>query len=126
MKTRLVFILLIVSLGINGYLLAKWMLIDQWYEPNDEEEIILSEMVQKTFESEDYQKIAEQEKIIAVDTSMDKNKGGVFPYYFMVSVRTDKQTYLFSCQNEQCTQMENSGETYSIYADEKPRLPFEQ
>ena len=61
---------------------------------------------------------------MAVDTSMDKNKGGVFPYYFMISVRTDKQTYLFSCRNEPCTQMENIGETYSIYQDEKPYLPF--
>lgn len=124
MKNKFVIILLIVSLGINMYLLAKWLLIDQWYEPNGEEKIILSEMVQKTIESEDDQKIAEQENIMAVDTSMDKNKGGVFPYYFMISVRTDKQTYLYSCHNEPCTQMENIGETYSIYQDEKPYLPF--
>jgi hypothetical protein len=37
---------------------------------------MLSEMVQKTVESEDYKKIAEKENIIAIDKSIDKNKGG--------------------------------------------------
>ncbi len=37
---------------------------------------MLSEMVQKTVEIEDYKKIAEKENIIAIDKSIDKNKGG--------------------------------------------------
>lgn len=106
------------------YIFGKWFLTEQRYEPSSEEKVILSEMVQKTVESEEYKKIAEKENIIAIDTSIDKNKGGVFPYYFEVSVRTDKLTYLFSCNNEQCSKMENGGWTYSIYQDESPRLPF--
>lgn len=101
------------------------MLLDQFYEPSPEESIILSEMVQRTVESSDYKRIAEQENIIAIDTNMDKNKGGVFPYYFSVSVRTDKHSYLFSCNDEQCSEMNLFGETYSIYQDEEPRLPFD-
>jgi hypothetical protein len=80
----------------------------------------------KTVESEDYKKLAEKEDIIAIDTSIDKNKGGSFPYYFGVSVRTNKQTYIFSCNNDKCSEMENEQWTYSIYQDEKPRLPFKE
>ncbi|OZU87124.1 hypothetical protein CIL03_18235 [Virgibacillus indicus] len=124
MKFKIVHVLLIISLGVNLYFLGKWFLIDQWYEPSEEEQVILSEMVQKTVESEGYKNLAEKENIIAIDSSMDKNKGGVFPYYFEVSVRTDKQTYLFYCSDANCSEMENEGWTYSIYQDENPRLPF--
>ncbi|WP_350019572.1 hypothetical protein [Priestia flexa] len=125
MKNKVLFALLIISLGLNIYFFGK-QLIEQGYEPSTEEKVILSEMVQKTVKSEDYKKIAKKENIIAVDTNIDKNKGGSFPYYFGVSVRTDKQTYIFSCNNDQCSKMGNEGSTYSIYQDEKPRLPFKE
>ncbi|WP_152446393.1 hypothetical protein [Bacillus sp. THAF10] len=115
-----------ISLGVNLYIFGKWLLIERSYEATTEEKIILSEMVHKTVISEDYKKLAEQENIIAIDTSIDKNKGGVFPYYLTVGVRTDKQTYIFSCNNEQCLEMENEGWTYSRYEEEKPRLPFKK
>ena|SRR5690625_2063319 len=116
--------LLVISIAVNLFIFGKYLLIDQWYEPSEDENTILSEMVQKTVESEDYKRIANKEKVIAIDTGMDKNKGGVFPYYFDVSVSTDKQTYIFSCSDEQCSKMENEEWTYSIYEDEKTRLPF--
>ncbi|WP_076371856.1 hypothetical protein [Peribacillus simplex] len=80
----------------------------------------------KTVESKEYKKLAEKENIIAIDANMNKNKGGMFPYYFGVSVRTDIQTYLFACSNEQCSEMESAGTTYSIYQDEELRIPFEK
>ncbi|WP_338472518.1 hypothetical protein R4Z10_07180 [Niallia sp. XMNu-256] len=125
MKSKIVLVLLIISLGLNIYLFGK-QTIEQAYEPSAEEKVILSEMVQKTVESDDYKKLAKKENIIAIDSNMDKNKGGAFPYYFGVSVRTDKQTYIFSCNNDQCSQMENEEWTYSIYRDENPRLPFDK
>ncbi|TRM10776.1 hypothetical protein FH966_03060 [Lentibacillus cibarius] len=125
MKFKIVLILLTLSISVNLFILGKWLLVNQWYDPSADEKVILSEMVQKTIESEDYKRIASKENVIAIDTGMDKNKGGVFPYYFGVSVRTDKQTYIFSCSDELCNEMENGEWTYSIYQDEKPRLPFE-
>ncbi len=122
----MIIIFLIVSLSTNLYILGKWFLIDQWYEANAEERVILSEMIQKTVASEKYKEIASQEKVIAIDTSIDKNMGGVFPYYFEVNVRTDKQTYIFYCKDKQCSKMENNGWTYSSYQDEQPRLPFKK
>ncbi|MGF7013442.1 hypothetical protein [Ornithinibacillus bavariensis] len=113
-----------LSIGVNIYCFGKWFFFDQWYEPTDEEQIILSEMVQKTVESEAYQRLSETEDIIAIDSGIDRAKGGVFPYYFGVSVKTNKQTYLFSCSDEKCTTLTNEGWTYSIYKDESPRLPF--
>ena len=124
MKFKIVVTLLTLSIAVNFFVLGKWLLFEQWYTPSSEENIILSEMVQKTVESEEYKKIAEAERIIAIEASMDRNKGGVFPYYFGVSVRTDKQTYIFSCSSMQCNTMENGLWTYSRYQDEKPRLPF--
>ncbi|MDY0393934.1 hypothetical protein ACFSMW_16310 [Virgibacillus halophilus] len=126
MKFKIILILLIFSVAVNLFILGKWLLVDQWYEPSPDEKTVLSEMVQKTIESEDYKRIANKEKVIAIDTGIDKKKGGGFPYYFGVSVRTDKQTYIFSCSDEQCSKMENGEWTYSIYQDEKPQLPFEK
>ncbi|MFJ9384098.1 hypothetical protein ACIROD_10210 [Peribacillus sp. NPDC101481] len=126
MKNKILLVLLIISLGVNFYIFGKWFLTEQRYEPSSEEKVILSEMVQKTVESEEYKKIAEKENIIAIDANMDKSKGGIFPYYFGVSVRTDIQTYLFACSNEQCSEMESAGTTYSRYKEEEPRIPFKK
>lgn len=117
-------ILLIVSLGVNLYIGGKWVLFERGYEPTPEEEIIMSEMVRKTIESEDYKNIAKKENIIAIDRGIDKYKGGAFPYNIGVSVRTDIQTYIFSCEDDQCSKMQNGEWTYSIYKDEEPRLPL--
>jgi hypothetical protein len=127
MKNKILFAILIISIGINLFLFGRWYFLEQAYEPSESEQAILSEMVLKTVESEDYKKIAEKENIIAIGRSMDKNKGGMFPYYFEVSVRTDKQTYLFYCDNDPCSNMENDGATtYSRYKDEEPQIPFKK
>ena len=123
-KKKIMLILLIVSLGVNLYIGGKWVLFERGYEPTPEEAIIMSEMVQKTVESEDYKDLAKKMKIIAIERDIDKYKGGAFPYNMEVSVRTDNQTYLFYCNDDQCSKMVNEGWTYSIYQDENPRLPF--
>ncbi|MCA1063699.1 hypothetical protein QTG56_11270 [Rossellomorea sp. AcN35-11] len=124
MRNKIVLTIMFISLGVNVFLLGKWFLFERGYHPNQEETIILSEMVHKTIQSEEYEELSKKEKVMAIDANMDKNKGGVFPYYFGVSVRTDQQTYLFSCSDEECLTMEMGGTTYSLYEDEEPRLPF--
>lgn len=126
MKLKMVVLLLVISVGIHIFTIGKSLLLEKPYEPTAEEKVLLSEMVVKTIQSEDYQKIAETERVIAIDTNVDKNKGGVFPYYMEVSVRTNHQTYHFTCNDKKCQAMENEGWSYSIYKDEKPRLPFEK
>ncbi|MBD7937546.1 hypothetical protein H9655_10975 [Cytobacillus sp. Sa5YUA1] len=125
MKNKLVFLLLIASLLLNIYFFGKWFLFNQWFEATTEESIILSEMILKTVESEDYLALREREKIIAIEPDINKFNGGVFPFYMEVSVRTEQQTYLFSCSNKQCSSMKNEGWSYSFYEEEKPRLPFQ-
>ena len=122
MKKKLVLVLLIVSLGINLFLLGDWLL----FQPTAEEEIALSEMVQKTVESADYHEIASKEKMIAIDRFLEKSKGETFPYNFTVNVYTDTQTHIFSCTDAACSTMESAGTMYSIYKDEDRRLPFDQ
>ena len=60
--------MLSLSIALNLFILGKWLLIDQWYDMTSEEKVILSEMVQKTIESEDYKNIADKEKFIAIDS----------------------------------------------------------
>lgn len=122
MKKKLLIGLLIVSLAINLFLLGDWLL----FQPTEEEEIALSEMVQKTVESADYQGIAARETVIAIDPWIEKSKGGAYPYYFGVNVYTDTQTHIFACTDTACSAMESAGTMYSIYQDEDPRLPFDQ
>ncbi|AUD12488.1 MULTISPECIES: hypothetical protein [unclassified Planococcus (in: firmicutes)] len=122
MKKKLLLGLLIISLVINLILLGNWLL----FTPTEEEEIALSEMVQKTVESPDYEMIASNEKVIAINGFVEKLKGGAFPYYFSVNVYTDKQTHLFTCADAVCSTMESTGTMYSIYQDEGQRLPFDK
>ena len=117
-------IVLIISLAINIYLIGKWLLFDQWSVATNEEAIILSEMVQKTIESAEYQQIAEREDVISIHSDVNKWNGGVYPYYMSVYVATDVQTYIFSCHDKTCAQMSNGGWTYSKYSEEAPRLPL--
>lgn len=124
MKKTIFSALFILSIAINLTIFGKWLIFDWGYAPSREEEIILSEMVRLTVESEDYQKIEQKENIIAIEPSIDKRKGGVYPFYFEVSVRTDTMTHIFSCKDKSCARMEEGGLTYSIYEDESPRLPM--
>ncbi|WP_010289143.1 hypothetical protein [Kurthia massiliensis] len=124
MKSKVIVGLLILSVVGNLCLLGKWYWFEKPYIPDEEDRVVLSEMVKKTIDSPAYQKIAKKEDVIAIEPWLDKNKGGAFPYYYEVSVRTDRQTYIFSCADEACEKMENGSWTYSIYADEKPHLPF--
>ena len=126
MKKQILLLLLIISIGVNVYIGGKWLLFERGYEPTPEEAIIMSEMVQKTIESHDYKEIAKKETIRAIDREINKYKGGAFPYNMEVSVRTDKETYLFMCDDDQCSKMKNAGWTYSIYQDENPRLPLKR
>ncbi|MCM3585769.1 hypothetical protein M3182_08425 [Mesobacillus maritimus] len=53
MRNKIVLALLVVSLAVNVILIGK-KLIQKAYEPSQKEKVILSEMVQKTIESNDY------------------------------------------------------------------------
>ncbi|MFS0751646.1 hypothetical protein [Oceanobacillus sp. 1P07AA] len=68
--------------------------------------------------------INENEQIISIKTSIDQNKGGVFPYHYDVLVFTDKHTHLFGCEDDRCTKVEKYSEMYSEYQDESLILPL--
>ncbi|MFN7253242.1 MAG: hypothetical protein ACK4M9_21080 [Anaerobacillus sp.] len=123
-KSKVLLFLLIASLGLNVFMFGNWSLYKEPFIPTAEEKVILSEMVKKTIDSEDYISLAEKENIISIDATVDKFKGGVFPFYLNVVVKTDKQTYLFFCTDKQCSNVKNEGWAYSIYEDESPRLPL--
>jgi len=122
LKRKLLVILLVLSVATNLFVFGRWILVDQWATPSSEEKIILSELIQRTVESEDYKTI--EEPIVAIEATMDRNKGGVFPYYFAINVHTDEQKYVFSCSNEACDTMQIDSLAESRYQDESPRIPL--
>ncbi|MFP3512262.1 hypothetical protein SB775_22020 [Peribacillus sp. SIMBA_075] len=75
MKIKILFTVLIISIGINLFLFGRWLIFEKAYEPSESEQAILRKMVQKTVESKEFKKLAEKENIIAIDANMDKNKG---------------------------------------------------
>lgn len=117
-------ILLVLSVATNLFVFGRWILVDQWATPSSEEKIILSELIQRTVESEDYKTI--EEPIVAIEATMDRNKGGVFPYYFAINVLTEEQNYIFSCSNEACDTMQIDSLAESRYQDESPRIPLKE
>lgn len=119
-------ILLILSLGVNIFIAGKCFLIDRGYVPTQDEDNIMSEMIVKTINSEDYKNIEKKENIIAIDKSIDKYNGGVFPYNMEISVHTDNQTHIFVCDDQQCSRVTGAATTYSMYSDEETRLPLEK
>ncbi|MBO1912515.1 hypothetical protein J4G37_47915, partial [Microvirga sp. 3-52] len=98
MKKRILWTLLIISLCFNVYAIGKNFWVGM-YTPNLEDQDILGEMTQLVVESDAYQKLTETEKVYAITTGVDRNKGGVYPFHYGVSVRTDKQSYIFSCKD---------------------------
>jgi hypothetical protein len=124
-KRWILWTLLIISLCFNVYAIGK----DSWvsmYTPTTEDQVILGEMTQLVVESDAYQNLTETEKVYAITTAVDRNKGGVYPFHYDVTVRTDKQSYIFSCKDKTCSDMEIGGWSYSRYSEDEPVLPLKK
>lgn len=126
MKKKLLIGILTISIVLNFFLLGKWYFFERGYEETEKEYKILGEMVVKTIESDDYQKIAQKEQILSINYGVDRYKGGVFPYYMSVFVKTKDNNYMFDCADKTCEKVEISGESYSIYQDEPLALPLKK
>lgn len=115
--------LLVISVFINiNLLLYIWM--TSFYTFNEQEQQLLGEMTVKVFESKEYQQIADSEKVYSVEPVVDRWKGGEFPHYYSVTLRTNKESYDFYCADAACDQVEIGGWSYSRYAEEEPLLPL--
>ena len=124
MKKKVFILLLIISLIGNVYFIAKNAL-ESLHTENAHDRQMLGEMVKKTIESEDYQAILDKGEVIhSIETSLDRAKGGRYPFHYGVFVKTDKQTYMFGCKDELCGDVDKAGTTYSRYSEEEPMLPL--
>ena len=126
-KSKFIFILLVISLvlnlyfGINSY-------IKSTYTPSLDDQEILGEMTKMVIESEQYQEIASRETIYAIKQGVNRfnvaNPSSI--YHYEIDVKTEKQTYMFSCTDKACTDVSNEGWTYSRYSEEEPILPLKK
>lgn len=125
MKKRFILFLLVVSILVNVYHFGK----DFWvgmHTPDEKDKILLGEMVQHVVESEEYQNLAQKEKIYAITTSVDRNKGGVYPFHYNVTVETEKESYIFNCKDETCSEIGIGGRTSSRYSENESVLPLKK
>lgn len=117
--------ILIISLLLNAYGAGKtyW---DSLFVPNEKDIAILGEMTQMVISSKEYKKIAKYEKIYSIIPGVNRLDGGVYPYYYDIIVSTNKEAYLFSCENKKCSKVEKYGEMYSDYSEDEPVLPLKK
>lgn len=117
--------LLVISIIVNiNLFLYIWM--TSFYTFKEQDKRILGEMTVKVLESEEFQQIAdsEKEKIYAIESGVDRWKGGVFPYHYSVTLRTNKESYDFYCADAACNKVEIGGWSYSRYSGNQPTLPL--
>ncbi|WP_152657680.1 hypothetical protein [Oceanobacillus sp. CFH 90083] len=109
-----------VYLGINSY-------IKSTYTPNIDDQDFLAEMTKMVLDSKQYKEISSKEQVYAIKQGVNRfnvvDPSSVFHYE--IYVKTNKQSYIFSCKDEVCSDVENSGTMYSRYSDEEPILPLD-
>ncbi|MFD2212150.1 hypothetical protein [Metabacillus endolithicus] len=108
-------------LGINSYMKST-------YAPNLDDQQILGEMTKMVLENEQYQEIASKETVYAIKQGVSRfnvaDPASIFHYE--IHVQTEKESYIFTCVDENCTNVSNEGWTYSRYSEHKPILPIDK
>lgn len=123
-KTKVFKIVLTLSLFTNAVLIGKHYFYDVYAYPSDRDTAILGEMTSKVINSDDYKKIAKEEKVVAITPYSGRLYVNTFPYYYGVRVDTKKRAHFFSCSNDKCSSVGEDGTSYSDYQDKTPLLPF--
>lgn len=126
-KLFVIIILFCISLILNIYL-GITSYLKSTYTPDSDDLEFLAEMTKMVFESEQYEEIASKEPVYAIKQGVSRfnvdDPSSVFHYE--IYVQTDQQSYIFTCKNEACSDVENGGWTYSRYSDEEPILPLNE
>lgn len=122
--TKILVPVLVLSIGANAYLGYKDYR-DSQYTPTKTDEAVLGEITKMVIDSEDYKTIEDNLTVHSIIPTMDKKDGGKFPFYYEVQVKTDRKTYLFTCENDKCSVVGNRGSMYSEYQDGEPILPLQ-
>ena len=127
-KSKLLILLVIFlsfSLILNIYFGVS-SLIKSTYTPDSEDRDILAEMTKMVIDNEAYQEIAARETVYAIEQGVSRfnvaDPSSI--HHYEILVQTEKETYIFTCIDEKCTDVSNEGWTYSRYSEEDPILPL--
>ncbi|MBD7909309.1 hypothetical protein [Sporosarcina gallistercoris] len=95
--------------------------------PNFEDQVILGEMTMMVLGNKQYQDIASKETVYAIKQGVSRFNGGdpASMATYVVSVVTDKQSYIFTCVDQACTDVSNRSWNYSRYIENDPVLPLD-
>lgn len=127
MKKKIILIVILsLSLILNVYFgISNYM--KSTYIPDENDLDILAEMTKMVIDSEQYQEIASQETVFAIEQGVSRfnvsDPSSI--YHYEIEVQTDKEAYIFTCTDEKCTGVSNEGWTYSRFSDSEPILPLE-
>lgn len=126
-KSKLILLLLFISLVCNVYLGIN-SYIKSTYTPNEYDQDLLGEMTKMVLETKQYQEIASRETVYSIKQGVSRfnvaNPSSVIHYE--IYVKTEEQTYIFTCTDEFCTNVSNGSWTYSRYSEEEPILPLKK
>lgn len=126
MKRNISIQLLCVSIALNIFFIVS-NTIKSTYILDQDDLGLVAEMTRMTVDSEDYAEIAARETIYAIEPAVGRfklSRSSVYDYE--VLVKTDVSSYIFSCTDAVCSDVENGGHFYSRYSEEKPLLPISE
>ncbi|MER2000587.1 MAG: hypothetical protein ABS882_12490 [Lysinibacillus sp.] len=127
MKRSIIIPLLVLSLALNAFLLIT-NYIKSTYTPSADDLQLLGEMIVKTLQTDEYADIASKETVYSIKPSVDRfnvsNPNNI--HLNEIRVSTNKQTYIFTCDDDACENVHNGGWTYSRYSEEEPILPIKE
>ncbi len=128
MKKKIILIIILsLSLILNVYFGVS-NYIKSTYIPDVDDLEVLAEMTKMVIDSEQYQEIASQETVQAIEQGVSRFNASdpSSIYHYEINVQTNKETYIFTCTDEKCTNVRNEGWTYSRFRDSYPILPLKK
>ncbi|MCM3756201.1 hypothetical protein M3197_01755 [Sporosarcina aquimarina] len=126
-KSTLILSLLLFASIVTVLYLA----VDQYnyrsFSPNLEDQVILGEMTMMVLGNKQYQDIASKETVYAIKQGVSRFNGGdpSSMASYLVSVVTNKRSYIFTCVDQACTDVSNRNWNYSRYVENDPVLPLD-
>ncbi|WP_414047706.1 hypothetical protein ACMGE7_02185 [Macrococcus equi] len=119
-------VLLLITMP-SLFILLCYQFNNYWTQPTKEDSKRLGEMTLKVMHSPSYEKISNREKVFAVVPSVYRFNRPKDSYIYEVNVKTDKQTYSYSCDDDnydnkrhKCNNVHVSGWSYSEYSEDPP------
>lgn len=118
MKRRTMVLSLALGLSLVGnvYFISNQH-VSKTFTPQDSDLDVLAEITQIVTESDEYKEIAERENVYAIKPAFSRFNvaGPTSIFRYEIQVKTDEATHVFTCTDQQCTNVEDGERLESEY-----------